>query len=130
MRMLAEKLTTRRFEDPRGLFSSTPSPLGERATAVAVPPCGRQLSRNRYTGRQARHRPDGAGNKAYPAVGLVQSSSPVFNQELQGYSYDPARARQLLREPSYPDGFELEVLATASRLSRCRPSWASFGTSE
>lgn len=53
-------------------------------------------------------------NKAYPATGPLQSSSPAFNPDLVGYPYDPERARALLRQAGYPNGFELEVLATAS----------------
>lgn len=53
-------------------------------------------------------------NKAYPATGPLQSSSPAYNSDLVGYPYDPDRARALLRQAGYPNGFELEVLATAS----------------
>lgn len=53
-------------------------------------------------------------NKAYPATGPLQSSSPAYNPDLVAYPYDPDRARELLREAGYPNGFELEVLATAA----------------
>lgn len=53
-------------------------------------------------------------NKAYPATGPLQSSSAAFNPDLVAYPYNPERARELLREAGYADGFELEVMATAA----------------
>lgn len=53
-------------------------------------------------------------NKAYPATGPLQSSSPAFNPDLEAYPYNPDRARELMREAGYADGFELDVLATAA----------------
>src|SRR5690606_41362326 len=34
-----------------------------------------------------------------------------FNEDLEAWPYDPDRARQLLAEAGYPDGFEFELLA-------------------
>ncbi|WP_324716462.1 ABC transporter substrate-binding protein [Carboxydochorda subterranea] len=53
-------------------------------------------------------------NKAYPALGPLPSSSSAFDPNLEAYPYDPEKARQLLREAGFPQGFELEVLATAA----------------
>ncbi len=52
--------------------------------------------------------------KAYPAVGPLPLSNPGFNKDLQGYSYDPKKARQLLSEAGLREGFEMELLATAT----------------
>lgn len=53
-------------------------------------------------------------NKAYPAVGPLQSSSPAFNPTLGGYSYNPGKAKELLKQANLEKGFDMEVLATAS----------------
>ena len=47
---------------------------------------------------------DGAG---VPATVLVSSSSLGYDPSLEPYPYDPDRARQLLAEAGYPDGFEI-----------------------
>lgn len=53
-------------------------------------------------------------NKAYPAVGPLQSSSPGFNPNLKGYEYNPDKARDLLKQAGLTGGFEMEVIATAA----------------
>ena len=55
-----------------------------------------------------------ARNKAYPAVSWLPLSSPPFDRNAAPYAYDPAKARALLAEAGYANGFEFEVNATAN----------------
>jgi peptide/nickel transport system substrate-binding protein len=53
-------------------------------------------------------------NKAYPAVGPLQASSPGFDKTLKGYDYNPDEARRLLKEAGLEGGFDMEVVASAA----------------
>jgi peptide/nickel transport system substrate-binding protein len=55
-----------------------------------------------------------ARNKAYPATGWLPLSSPAYDEAAVGYDYDPAKARALLAEAGYANGFEFEVNATSN----------------
>ncbi len=46
-----------------------------------------------------------------PAKNPIPPTLWGYNDELEGYSYDPAKARQLLKEAGYPNGFETELWA-------------------
>lgn len=47
------------------------------------------------------------------AKGVLPPGMPGFNPELEGYAYDPARARALLAEAGFPEGFDTELLMVA-----------------
>ena len=47
------------------------------------------------------------------ARGVLPPGMPGFNEALEGYDYDPEKARELLRAAGYPDGFTTELMITA-----------------
>jgi len=51
-------------------------------------------------------------NKAYLATSWLPPASPAFDKNAKPYPYDPDKARALLKEAGYPDGFEFELSAT------------------
>jgi len=52
---------------------------------------------------------------AVPASNLLPTGAPGTSSRLQPTRFDPERARQLLREAGYPDGFQITIHATNDR---------------
>ncbi len=48
---------------------------------------------------------------AEPMTSPLPSSQWGFDSSLKGYSYDPAKAKELLKEAGYPNGFKAEFLS-------------------
>lgn len=52
--------------------------------------------------------------KAYPCVGFLPPTSVAFDHNAKGYEYNLEKAKALMKEAGYADGFPLEVLGTAN----------------
>ncbi|MFO1081558.1 MAG: ABC transporter substrate-binding protein [Reyranellaceae bacterium] len=48
-------------------------------------------------------------DKAYRAVSWLPLSSPSFDKSVKAYAFDPEKAKKLLAEAGYPNGFEFEL---------------------
>ncbi|AZR74469.1 peptide ABC transporter substrate-binding protein [Anoxybacter fermentans] len=48
---------------------------------------------------------------AIPAKNVLPPSLWGYNDEIEDYEYNPAKAKELLAEAGYPDGFEMELWA-------------------
>lgn len=57
-------------------------------------------------------------DKAFKATGWLPTSSPASDAALAPYAFDPARAKALLAEAGFADGFEMEVMVTDSTSGR------------
>ena len=51
-------------------------------------------------------------NKAYSAVSWLPISSPAFDKDAKAYSYDPEKAKELLKEAGFETGLKFSVTAT------------------
>lgn len=51
-------------------------------------------------------------DKAYRATGFLPISSPAYDENAKPYEYDVEKAKALLAEAGYPDGFDVELTAT------------------
>ncbi len=50
--------------------------------------------------------------KAYRATGFLPISSPAYNKDAVPYDYDVEKAKKLLADAGYPDGFDMTLTAT------------------
>jgi dipeptide transport system substrate-binding protein len=52
---------------------------------------------------------------ATPAIGPIPPSLWAHNKNSQGYEFDPTKAKQLLKEAGYPNGFNMSIWAASAQ---------------
>jgi peptide/nickel transport system substrate-binding protein len=57
---------------------------------------------------------------AYPLSGLVSAQVFGYDSGARAFSYDPAKARELLNEAGFPNGFEIEYYSPTGRYPKDR----------
>lgn len=55
-----------------------------------------------------------------PAKGILAPGLAGYNPDLPGFAYDPAKAKALLKEAGYPDGFQMTLFQTVNSPSTLR----------
>jgi ABC-type transport system substrate-binding protein len=58
------------------------------------------------------------GGLAQPTGGIFPPGMPCYDPDLEIWPYDPARAREVLTEAGYPDGFSTTILASQTAVSQ------------
>ena len=53
--------------------------------------------------------------RAVPANQPLPPAMPGYDKDYKGYAYDPAKAKELLAEAGFADGFETELYAMQHR---------------
>ena len=54
--------------------------------------------------------------QGYLAKGIFPPGLPAYNASLPGFSYDLAKAKQLMKDAGYPNGFSLEMVMRSGRM--------------
>jgi len=81
---------------------ATSAPFADERVRIAL---GLAIDREKFV--------EGVHPGELPAVNALPSANPGFSAQLDAdYGYDPDRARQLLADAGYPDGFEFTVVST------------------
>jgi peptide/nickel transport system substrate-binding protein len=52
--------------------------------------------------------------KAYPCIGFLPSTSPAFDPNAKGYTYNPEKAKELMKQAGYEKGFTFECIGTGN----------------